>query len=657
MAAHDLGIPQITVLDIHGDTSSSPIYNSSFPTIGPPMRGDRSPPSDVHDTHPLLSLVLTNYPTHPDVPDSPPSLTSDASPSHPPPSPTQSAHSSVRITSAGSPDINAEEHDHLSSSGLLTPPTRVSSIGASRKINSSSSHRQLISVSPCHFGVLVTTPSPTNTHPDARSDTSLPSSVAGSYNGIVRCVRYPPSGDTTSSDIRRNDSVQKEENAGVRPDSAATDLNVDSFAFKPLLLSLIDPKSLENLEGSGGVEGLLHGFGTDRLHGPSTTKRLRQSGSPDPDPGIRGINNAITPPLDQIRKSRFERMSRWTLRYFCQCKRGRLMLHTPPPSRALAASPTAHVKVAEFNPSRINSPLIVYPFRQLELALMTTSPTVPTSPGGAFGVDRFVSLKAIIENRQRVYGHSIIPHRPSKRLVLLMWLALHAKVLVSQSYDIPPFSLDLICVSQALLSVAIISLTLRIFLDFRTTRPEGDPSVWTDGVAIVVAILVVVIVGSLNEWQKEKQSKARSKKNKDRLVTVIRDGRERQIHAHEIAVGDVVLFEPGEVIPCDGVFFSGHNVFCDESGATGESDAIKKLFDQECTALKDNRPMELDASGSPGDGESPSGLELLGHADCFIASGSNVLDGSYVVTSVGTKSFNGHIVMGPFIALPRGHSL
>ncbi|KAH8985212.1 hypothetical protein EDB92DRAFT_1818751 [Lactarius akahatsu] len=40
----------------------------------------------------------------------------------------------------------------------------------------------------------------------------------------------------------------------------------------------------------------------------------------------------------------------------------------------------------------------------------------------------------------------------------------------------------------------------------------------------------------------------------------IRDGGEWQIDIHEVIVGDVVLLEPGEVIPCNGVFLSGHNI-------------------------------------------------------------------------------------------------
>lgn len=91
-------------------------------------------------------------------------------------------------------------------------------------------------------------------------------------------------------------------------------------------------------------------------------------------------------------------------------------------------------------------------------------------------------------------------------------------------------------------------------------------------------------------------------------------------------MGDIALLEPGEVIPCDGVFISGHNVKCDESGVTGESDAIKKA------------PLAEVREGHA-------------HKDCFIISGSKVLEGvgKYVTVAVGNKSFNGRIMMGEFV--------
>ena len=98
-----------------------------------------------------------------------------------------------------------------------------------------------------------------------------------------------------------------------------------------------------------------------------------------------------------------------------------------------------------------------------------------------------------------------------------------------------------------------------------------------------------------------------------------------------MVVGDIALIEPGDIIPCDGIFIQGHNVKCDESGITGESDAIKKLSYAECVSAEANG-------------------KLGGHTDCFIVSGSRVIEGygSYVVIAVGVKSFNGRIVMGLF---------
>jgi Ca2+-transporting ATPase len=89
--------------------------------------------------------------------------------------------------------------------------------------------------------------------------------------------------------------------------------------------------------------------------------------------------------------------------------------------------------------------------------------------------------------------------------------------------------------------------------------------------------------------------------------------------------------EPGEIIPCDGVFLRGHNVRCDESGATGESDAIKKVTYEECQKEAQNLKAGEKAK-----------------LDCFIVSGAKVLEGvgQYVVIAIGPKSFNGRIMAG-----------
>ena len=156
----------------------------------------------------------------------------------------------------------------------------------------------------------------------------------------------------------------------------------------------------------------------------------------------------------------------------------------------------------------------------------------------------------------------------------------------------------------------------------------------------MVAIAVVVLVGSLTDWQKERQFRVLSAKKDERAVTVVRAGVARRVGVHAVVVGDVALLEPGEVVPCDGVFLRGHNVRCDESGATGESDVIRKAEYAHCVeALHKSKLREADGEKH---------MEGLKHTDCFLISGSKVLEGvgSYVVIAVGQRSFHGRIMAG-----------
>lgn len=97
----------------------------------------------------------------------------------------------------------------------------------------------------------------------------------------------------------------------------------------------------------------------------------------------------------------------------------------------------------------------------------------------------------------------------------------------------------------------------------------------------------------------------------------------------DLVVGDVMSFEPGDVLPVDGVLISGHNVKCDESAATGESDTLKKVSGTE--ALNNSEPGDAITKGT----------------DPFMLSGAKVVEGvgTFLVTAVGTRSFNGKTMM------------
>ncbi|KIK37850.1 hypothetical protein CY34DRAFT_774182, partial [Suillus luteus UH-Slu-Lm8-n1] len=114
----------------------------------------------------------------------------------------------------------------------------------------------------------------------------------------------------------------------------------------------------------------------------------------------------------------------------------------------------------------------------------------------------------------------------------------------------------------------------------------ASPLDWVEGVAIMIAVLIVVVVGSINDWQKERQFKVLNEKKEECEVKVIRDGIERLIDVKEVIVGNVALLEPREIDHCDGIFLAGHNVKHDESVATCKSDAIKKASYADCLMLK-----------------------------------------------------------------------
>ena len=69
---------------------------------------------------------------------------------------------------------------------------------------------------------------------------------------------------------------------------------------------------------------------------------------------------------------------------------------------------------------------------------------------------------------------------------------------------------------------------------------------WIEGVAILVAVLVVVFVTAFNDWRKERQFRGlQSKIEKDQQTSVIRDNHIQQIPVSELVVGDLCFIKYG----------------------------------------------------------------------------------------------------------------
>lgn len=72
---------------------------------------------------------------------------------------------------------------------------------------------------------------------------------------------------------------------------------------------------------------------------------------------------------------------------------------------------------------------------------------------------------------------------------------------------------------------AIVSLTVGIYEDVHTVEYDSFgnkiPGVkWVEGVAIIIAVVLVVVVGSVNDFQKERQFRSLNAKKDDRQVSV-----------------------------------------------------------------------------------------------------------------------------------------
>ncbi|TEA20355.1 Calcium-transporting ATPase 2 [Colletotrichum sidae] len=214
-------------------------------------------------------------------------------------------------------------------------------------------------------------------------------------------------------------------------------------------------------------------------------------------------------------------------------------------------------------------------------------------------------------DRKRVFKDNRIPEKKGKSLLELMWITYQDKVLM------------------LLTAAAIVSLAIGIYQTVGLPHAPGEPKVeWVEGVAIVVAIAIVVIVGSLNDYSKERQFAKLNKRKKDRDIKVIRSGKTVEISVHNLLAGDVVHLEPGDLVPVDGILIEGFNVKCDESQATGESDIIKKR----------NGDDVFDAIQN---GEDAKKL------DPFIQSGARIMEGvgTFMVTSTGIHSSYGKTLM------------
>lgn len=168
-----------------------------------------------------------------------------------------------------------------------------------------------------------------------------------------------------------------------------------------------------------------------------------------------------------------------------------------------------------------------------------------------------------------------------------------------------------------LLVIAFISLVTNVWL----AKPgQEDPT------TSIIIVVLVLISGGIRFVQELRSDKATTNLSKMivNTATVIRDGLEQELPIDDLVVGDLVKLSAGDMIPADVILFESRDFFVQQSGLTGESDAVEKLALNKATNQN---------------------VESLLEAESLAFMGTNVISGSAIamVLAVGDDTMMGAI--------------
>jgi len=168
-----------------------------------------------------------------------------------------------------------------------------------------------------------------------------------------------------------------------------------------------------------------------------------------------------------------------------------------------------------------------------------------------------------VEENRNLYGENIITKGQEDSILKKIYESI-----------INPFTV-------ILLVIALVSLVTNVWL----AKPgEEDP---TTSIIIVVLVLISGGIRFVQELQSD-----RAASNLSRLIvntaTVIREGAEQELPIDELVVGDIIKLSAGDMIPADVLLLDSRDFFVQQSGLTGESDAVEKV----CLAKSDEQKLD-----------------------------------------------------------------
>jgi Ca2+-transporting ATPase len=158
-------------------------------------------------------------------------------------------------------------------------------------------------------------------------------------------------------------------------------------------------------------------------------------------------------------------------------------------------------------------------------------------------------------SRIAMYGRNAIPETPPESIFTLMWENLQDPTLIilmcAAAVSLPvgiffevsktfksPFQINFtlfLHLSNLVYSFDFFLLPIPQLIDSDSLMIIQDPNTgWIEGTAILVSVVIVVMVASINDYQKDKQFRELNRKKNDIDVKVIRNGKRMNISINDL---------------------------------------------------------------------------------------------------------------------------
>ena len=131
-------------------------------------------------------------------------------------------------------------------------------------------------------------------------------------------------------------------------------------------------------------------------------------------------------------------------------------------------------------------------------------------------------------------------------------------------------SLIIESLNDPIIKILLIALGIKILFFI------NDSDIY-ETIGIIVAIILATVISSLSEYGSEKAYQKLSNTTNNILVKAYRNNLITNIKIEEIVVNDYIYLESGDIIPADGILYTG-NISVDESMLSGETKEQNKTF-------------------------------------------------------------------------------